>query len=104
MEYPKVFEQCPICHSSERVLEAEVNEEKRKGKIPQDRIATSQMTMLPVVDPISMTGLSAPVLTVFKDICGGCGFEYPHVITKQILPRHQIEQLLGYQKIQRKMG
>jgi rRNA maturation protein Nop10 len=93
--YPMEYEKCPNCGCKERVVEVEVNAEKALGKIPQDRFAASNMKFLPIVDAIAGNYISAPVLTVFEDICAECGKEYPHYITRQVMPRHQIEALLG---------
>ena len=103
MEYPKEYKKCPICGCKERVVENEANAEKRKGKIAQERQATSQTSMLPIMDPIAGSQISAPVLFVYKDICERCGFEYPHVITRQEMPTHQILAMLG-QSIPFKLG
>ena len=98
MNYPLKFDRCPICHSQKRVIEYEVNAEKAKGKIGKDRIPTTSISMYPVFDPLAGPSLSSPVITVYRDICV-CGHEYITLITRQELPRHQIEQLLGMQTI-----
>lgn len=95
MEYPKRFEACPNCGSGVRIMELEVKEQQEKGAIPKDRFPAVEVTMVPVVDPVAGNYLQAPVIAFFWDICAGCGYKYPANITKQILPREQIEMLLG---------
>ena len=95
MDYPIEYVQCPMCHCKERVIEHEVNEQVKKGKLAEGRIPTSSVKMLPIVDPIAGPGLSAPVLTVYQDICRKCGYEYNHIITRQEMPGHVIEAILG---------
>ena len=97
MKYPKYFNECPICHCTERIVEQEVNEAKKEGKIGKERIATSQQRLLPIVDP-TLTRLSFPVLLIYMDFCAGCGFEYPHTILKQ--PNMTQEQLLALMGVQ----
>jgi len=96
MEYPKVFEECPICHCRERVLENEINEEKKAGRIGTDRIPCSQQKFLGIMDPTRYQ-IAFPVLKVYLDICANCGFEYPHTIDRDKMTQDQLMNLLRQQ-------
>jgi hypothetical protein len=94
MEYPKYFSQCPICHSTERIVEQEVNEAKSEGKIAQERIPCSQLKVIPIIDPASVP-LVFSTLQIYYDHCSNCGFEYIHTITKQKMTSDQFGALTG---------
>ncbi len=93
MEYPKTYEECPICHCRERIVETEVNEEKKEGKIGLTRQATSQLKILPIVDPTAGT-IFFPVLKLHYDLCSKCGYEYPHIITKEKMTLEMLQNLM----------
>jgi transcription elongation factor Elf1 len=94
MDYPKYFSKCPICGSTERIVEQEVNEAKSEGKIAQERIPCSQLKVIPIIDPASMP-LVFSTLQIYYDYCANCGFEYPHTITKQKMTPDQLGTLMG---------
>lgn len=93
MDYPIVFDQCPICHATQKVVKHEVDQEKEKGKIPEDRIACSQQRILPIMD---FTGprISAPVLFIYKDICANCGYEHNVYIERRVMADHEIRAFM----------
>lgn len=93
MEYPKYFDECPLCHCTERVLEQEINQAKAEGHIAEERIAASQTKFHPVYDPFKPS-FAFDVLQSFFDYCANCGFEYPHVITKQRMTQDQFAALM----------
>ncbi len=90
---PRTYEECPICHCPGRIVEAEVNLEKAAGKILPERIPCSNLKLIPILDPTRST-LIFPVLMVHFDYCDRCGYEYPHVITKQKMTIDQLQSLL----------
>jgi hypothetical protein len=100
IEYPKEFIQCPLCGCPDRVIEMEVEQEKAKGKIGPDRLAAADLKMCPIVD-VTRSYLQAPVLIIYSDICAKCGYEYVHVITRQEMPREQIEDIMGISPLKR---
>ena len=91
--YPKTYEECPICKCSERVVEREVYEEKLLGRISPERIACSIQKVIPLKDP-TRNALIFPVLMVHYDYCDRCGFEYAHIITKQKMTWDQVQTLI----------
>ncbi len=96
MEYPKVIEACPLCHCTERIVEQEVNIEKKEGRIGEARISTSSQKLLPIVDPLT-SSIAFPVLQMFYDICANCGFEYPYIIKKERMTQDQLIALMKAQ-------
>ena len=96
MNDTKTFDQCPICHCKERLVEKEVNLEKEAGRIPPDKNSASQQKIIPIMDP-TRTVLAFPVLIVSWDFCGRCGYEYPHAIKKERMTLEQLQALLRMQ-------
>lgn len=93
MEYPIVFDQCPICHAHGLVVKPEVDQEKEKGKIPDERVPCCEEKVLPIID-YSGPRISAPVLFIYKDICANCGYEYVTFIKRRVMAEHEIRALL----------
>ncbi len=91
-DYPKVIESCPMCDWPERVVEREVNEQKALGRILPERIPCSTQKLIAIRDPLKTT-LSFPVLLLHFDHCAQCGFEYPHIITRQVMTFDQFQTL-----------
>ncbi len=100
MEFPLLFDKCPLCGCKKRVLESVGGEEMKKGKVGKDMIfSTTQPIALALVDP-RKTVISALTLTVFRDICVDCGHEYVVCIRHKVLPwPPQASQQGGMQQI-----
>ena len=94
--YPKTYEACPLCQCPVRIVEEAVNEEKKAGKIKPERQPCSTQKLIPVMDPMAGS-LIFPVLMIHYDYCEDCGYEYPHVITRQKMTYDQFENLLRQQ-------
>ncbi len=76
---------CPNCGSEDRVFKNFYEYLVRHGKMKAGREACSNASMLQYSDPtaVQLVGSKIPTFTMFRDICRGCGLEYPTKIIRQ---------------------
>ena len=62
------YDECPLCHCTERVVEEQIEQAKKEGKIQKDRVPTSQQKLLNLSDPV-VNPLLFPINMIYYDIC-----------------------------------
>lgn len=83
---------CPVCRSSERVINYVADQEKEAGRIQKDVPAGSKVEQHMVAQPGKppIPGTSAPLVVCNFDHCAKCGQEYCFSITWDVATfRHQ---------------
>ena len=77
-EYP-----CPICGSTERIVDYVAGQEKEKGVVKPDTFLCSRVSQHVVVQPGQppVAGRTAPLIVAKYDFCAKCGQEYCYSIT-----------------------
>lgn len=85
MEFPLIYDKCPVCGCKERVLETIANEEKKQGKLPKDLLFSST-PQIALVLAGPQTILSAHSVLRYTDNCRRCGYEYTFRIEHKVMP------------------
>ena len=96
LEFPLVFEKCPVCGCPDTVGNMVAEEEKTKGKLDKALKGCKEAQQTVVVDPRKMTGLimKVPVIIWYKDVCAGCGIErYTRIERQDVIPQQRLEHL-----------
>ncbi len=79
MEFPKVFDKCPLCKCPETLCKLAWEEDVELGKISQaskDMFVSAEKIAVPLVDPKRGVALSVTVLVYHYDVCAKCGHRY----------------------------
>ena len=73
--FPKSF-CCPNCKSTETVAGVITQSGKDAGIISPEIIASLEQTLVPIILPNIIIGLTIPALKIHYDICFDCGTKY----------------------------
>ena len=76
-KYPhgKDFKECPVCKSTERIAEAELNHLKQMGKARPETLAYLFNHQSMIRDSTKLT-ITVPVVITYYDVCVECGTVY----------------------------
>lgn len=77
--YPKMFESCPNCGSTSRVIEKETQEEIAQGNLGVGTKLAAMIVRTAIFNPNDAKLLASrqfPVVVSFFDICDDCGTVY----------------------------
>ena len=85
MEFPIVFEKCPLCGCTETVTRMACEEEKEKGVIPKDAFVAFERTQMPLMGKIPPK-LTVRILVASWDLCVDCGNKYCTRVDIQTVP------------------
>ncbi len=84
----KKFSQCPVCGSTERIVETETKKEIEAGNIRPNMRVPASISQSQVLDvhnqKILLTRRQFPMMIGFYDICASCGTLYCVEIAKNI--------------------
>ena len=84
LRFPLVFEKCPYCGSSEKVIGSVIGELIANGRAGEDTVSGVALQLV-IADP-RRAMLATPVMTVMEDICAKCGARYTVRIDVQERP------------------
>jgi len=73
--FPKDF-CCPHCKSTETVAGVVTKPDRDAGRISPEETASLEQTLVPIVLPNTILGLTIPALKIHYDICWDCGTRY----------------------------
>lgn len=80
MEYPKVFDSCPNCGSTESFAAIETQEEIEKGNLAKDSKTPIMFSQTRIFNPkdnrVLLFRKQFPLLLGFYDVCIQCGTIY----------------------------
>ena len=96
-DFPVKFDQCPVCGSKRRIIEEEVAEAIKDGKLSEGSRVPAMMTQSIFYDPKRNMALLAkrqvPALIGFYDICLDCGnFYLVEMLRQMVVVAPQIQQ------------
>ena len=93
LDFPLVFEKCPMCGCPDTVANLVADEEKTKGKLDKALKVCKEAVQTVVADPRKMMGLimKVPVIIWYRDVCAGCGIErYIRIERQDVVPQQKL--------------
>lgn len=88
MDYPKTFNVCPVCGSTEKFGETVTQEEIEKGNLSEDSKTAIMLSKTMIFDPQNNQTIIArrqvPVLVGIFDVCCSCGALYCTEMRKEV--------------------
>ena len=89
MEYPKIFEACPVCKNKVRIVESERNAQVEAGVMNPKATIPALFTQSFMFDPndksIILARRQVPMLLASYDICSECGTLYCTRVEKKMI-------------------
>ncbi len=78
MKITHEFKLCPVCQSPDKVMANSVAEAVKDGLLGEGLFPCVSVSVYMTVDPRrpSIAGGRYPAIRVYRDICGGCGYEH----------------------------
>ena len=81
LNYPIIFDKCPNCGGTRRIIEIETNREIEKGELKPGSKVPVLVTTSRIYDPTQIQKLfilskEIPVLFGYYDVCADCGTLY----------------------------
>lgn len=86
MDFPMVFDKCPLCHHLGHVVGEIAKELKAKGTLSKEILFGYHNYTVLLFDPRTPPVFTADTLLVIEDICQKCGHVYVVYVSRQQVP------------------
>jgi hypothetical protein len=73
--FPIDFPKCPFCGSTETLAPLVLKEKEQRGFKEETPFPALTKMLAPLIPIEKAVGITLPMITLYKDICAGCGIE-----------------------------